>query len=59
MTLNRTSKVKSNDALNAWTHAVFGNEYKKKEKSLIQRARRNAVKRDTRQCIQSAHRDAL
>lgn len=54
MTLNRISKLKSEDAMNAWTHAVIGKPYKKQSKVLIQRRRRAVIKQDTQKEIKAA-----
>lgn len=54
MTLNRISKLKSEDAMNAWTHAVIGKAHKKQSKALIQRRRRAVIKQDTQKEIKAA-----
>lgn len=54
MTLNRISKLKSEDAMNTWTHAVVGKAYKKQSKALIQKQRRAAIKQITQKEIKAA-----
>ncbi|MDW4448447.1 hypothetical protein QI038_11190 [Staphylococcus saprophyticus] len=43
---NRQSKIKSNDAMNVWSYAEFGDKHKKKEKRNINRKRRAVLKND-------------
>lgn len=56
MTLNRISKLKSEDVMNTWTHAVIGKPYKKQSKALIQRRRRAVIRQDTQKEIKTALR---
>lgn len=42
---NRQSKIKSNDAMNVWSYAEFGDKHKKKEKRNINRKRRAVLKK--------------
>lgn len=43
---NRQAKLKSNDAMNMWTYADFGEKYKKKEKRTIKKKRRSLLRQD-------------
>lgn len=43
---NRAIKLASNNVLNNYTYAVYGDKYKKREKTAISRYRRRLEKRE-------------